>query len=64
MAFTKWKAIWVWTGFTAAVWISFIVCRIVTGGSCPAVELDASFDRTAYLGRWYEMFRDSTIPFE
>ena len=30
----------------------------------PRPELASNFDRDQYLGRWYEMFRDLTVPFE
>ena len=64
MGISKKDAIWVWTGITAALWLAWLILRLTIGGDCPRPELSSTFDRTAYLGRWYEMFRDTTVPFE
>ena len=64
MALNKKNAIWVWTGITAALWIGWLILRLTVGGDCPRPELASNFDRDQYLGRWYEMFRDLTVPFE
>ena len=64
MAITKTTAIWIWTGITAAMWIGWLVVRILFGGDCPQPDLASNFDRDLYLGRWYEMFREVSVPFE
>ena len=64
MGISKNTAIYIWTGITAAFWITWLVLRLTVGGDCPRPELEADFDKDLYLGRWYEMFRDETVPFE
>ena len=37
---------------------------MIFGGNCERPELIKDFDRVKYLGRWYEMYRESSVPFE
>ena len=33
-------------------------------GSCPSTDFTKTVDFNSYLGRWYEIQRDSATPFE
>ena len=35
----------------------------LTFGSCPEVQQMANFDKTQYIGKWYEIVRDYQNPF-
>ena len=41
-----------------------IAAQSRTVASCMKPELEADFDLDAYLGDWYEQYRDLTIPYE
>ena len=58
------KAITIWAIITGLIWVSYLVVRLLTGGNCERPELVKDFDRTKYLGRWYEMYREKSVPFE
>ena len=57
-------AIKVWSVLTALIWIGWLVGRLTVGGMCERPTLQADFDRQQYLGRWYEMYREVSVPFE
>ena len=46
------------------IWIGYIVTRLTIGGNCERPTLVENFDRQQYLGRWYEMYRETSVPFE
>ena len=54
----------VWTGLTALVWVGYLGARVTVGGMCERPTLVENFDRTQYLGRWYENVRAYDVPFE
>ena len=58
------KAIIVWTIITCVIWIGWAVARFTVGGSCERPALQKEFERGKYLRRWYEMYRENTVPFE
>ena len=41
---------------TCVAWITWIVCRFTIGGMCDRPELASNFEKSLYLGRWYQMF--------
>ena len=49
---------------TWIVWSAWLVARFTLGGWCERPRLEQEFDRARYLGRWYEMYREQTVPFE
>ena len=52
--------------FISAMTLSFLglVSSKISKGKCQTVELQENFDAQRYLGVWYELARDKTIPFE
>ena len=48
--------------------ISLILANLILAkynwGSCDHPELQANFNSKKYMGLWYEIFRDSSVPFE
>ena len=57
-------AIRVWSVITGTIWIGWIVARFTVGGNCERPTLDQNFQKQDYLGRWYEMYRENSVPFE
>ena len=53
----------IWAGMTLVIWIGYLVARLTLGGSCERPSLVENFDKEAYLGRWYEMYRVKDLPF-
>ena len=54
----------IWAGLTLVIWIGYLVTRLTVGGSCERPSLVENFDKEAYLGRWYEMYRVKDVPFQ
>ena len=54
----------IWTALTALIWIGYMVSRFTMGGLCERPSLVENFDRSQYLGRWYEMYRVHDVPFQ
>ena len=52
-----------WIVGTAVIWTAYIALRIIVG-QCPKPKLVENYDPDAYLGIWYELRRDESIPFE
>ena len=48
---------------TAVTWTAWIVCRLTVGGMCDRPELADNFVATDYLGRWYQLYQSTTVPF-
>lgn len=57
-------AITAWTAITATLWSGWLVAKVTVGGQCERPELVKDFNREDYLGRWYEMYREKSVPFE
>ena len=48
---------------TSVAWASWIVCRLTIGGMCDRPETAQNFTKASYLGRWYQQFVATTVPF-
>ena len=48
---------------TCVAWTAWIVCRLTVGGMCAKPSLASNFDKSLYLGRWYQMYQAKTVPF-
>ena len=57
-------AIWAWVGVTAFLWSAWLVVRLLLGGQCEQPDLVQNFKTENYIGRWYEMYREKSVPFE
>lgn len=49
---------------TCLIWVGWIVARSTVGGMCERPDLVQDFDSSRYLGRWHEMYRENSVPFE
>ena len=57
-------ALWAWITITACFWLAWLIAYIIFGGNCPMVRTQPGFNTDQYIGRWYEIFRDYSVPFE
>ena len=58
-------AINIWIVLTCLIWTAWLIARLTIGGQCQQpTSLVDDFQPDRYLGRWYEMYREKTIPFE
>ena len=48
---------------TAVSWTLWIVARLTIGGMCDRPEPATNFDKSLYLGRWYQQFVGVEVPF-
>ena len=48
---------------TSVAWTAWIVCRLTIGGMCDRPEPATNFSKETYLGRWYQQFVATTVPF-
>ena len=51
------------TIMTVITWTGWIVARLTVGGMCERPELAENFVAADYLGRWYQMYQSTTVPF-
>ena len=49
---------------TGVVFLTYIVLRAFVSLQCPNPSLKDPYDADKYLGIWYELRRDTRIPFE
>ena len=51
-------------GVTTFLWAGWFVLSLIFGGRCEQPELVQNFVSKKYLGRWYEIYREKSVPFE